>query len=180
MDSTLKALNTHVYLQEPLMGDLAQDRTTVFSALRNGTFFIGLDLLHPTRGFEFKADHEQGTSYPGSVIRMGNSVTVKINIPAQAVTRLIHNGQVIQQWNGKSHNPVYCYKSWLLPRRMLSASQRETARLDLFKSNLSLQRQLVSENNVTRFLKAKKIQFQLLESEPSHRSAIETATLFNT
>jgi len=54
--------------------------------------------------------------------------------------------------------------------------------MDLFQSDLFFQRiifSMTTTNNVIRFLSSKKIDFQVFESEPVRRSAMETATLYH-
>lgn len=93
------ALNTHAYLPQPLTGELEQDRSLIYIALKKGKFHIGLDWVYPTKGFEFKADYEGGSAYSGDQLIMNQSATIKINLPVQAIVHLLRNGEVIGKWD---------------------------------------------------------------------------------
>lgn len=101
-----RALNNHLFIPEKLSGNLETDKTMIYKALKTGRSFIGLDLVYPTTGFRFTADSKNRTAWPGEQIRFENSVTLKIHIPQEAVCRLIHNGQVIRQWEKLQSTPV--------------------------------------------------------------------------
>src|SRR5512143_670700 len=61
-DFHFRAVNTHVLIPEPLTGDHAEDRRTVYEALGAGHCFIGYDLPLSTRGFRFTGHGREATA----------------------------------------------------------------------------------------------------------------------
>ena len=51
----LQTVNTHVFIPEPLTGDVLADKKMIYEAIANGHCFVAYDLPAPTRGFRFKA-----------------------------------------------------------------------------------------------------------------------------
>ncbi len=96
-----RAITTHVLLSEPLTGDLAQDRSTIYNALRHGHLFVGYDLPASTRGFRFTATGRGKEVGMGESIALDGGVTLKIRLPRKAECRLIRHGDVIQRWRGR-------------------------------------------------------------------------------
>ena len=47
---TCRALNNHVYIPKPLVGDVEEDKKVIYAALRNGCFFVGADMITSTAG----------------------------------------------------------------------------------------------------------------------------------
>ncbi|HOG59689.1 MAG TPA: CehA/McbA family metallohydrolase [Flexilinea sp.] len=103
---TCRALNNHVYIPKPLVGDVEEDKKVIYAALRNGCFFVGADMITSTAGFSFRADTETGIYYPGARIPIGNSATLKIRIPEKSICRLISNGKVYKQWESVQSVPI--------------------------------------------------------------------------
>lgn len=46
-----RAVNTHILLERPLTGDVAQDKQRILKAIGQGHSFVGYDLPHPTKAF---------------------------------------------------------------------------------------------------------------------------------
>jgi hypothetical protein len=90
-----KAVNTHLYLPEPLSGDLLADRRAIYQALREGRGWVGYDLPAPTQGFRFSAQGERGTAIMGEEIAAGAGVTMQVRVPHKAELRVIHNGREV-------------------------------------------------------------------------------------
>jgi len=95
-----RTVNTHVLLDEPLSGETARDRKAIFTALRDGSAFVGYDLPAPTRGFRFQALGESEQIGMGGELAVKLGVTLQIHIPAPAVVRLIRSGEEIASWQG--------------------------------------------------------------------------------
>ena len=47
------ALNNHILVENPLTGNLSEDKRLVFDSLGKGNTFIGYDLPYPTYGFRY-------------------------------------------------------------------------------------------------------------------------------
>ena len=93
-----RAINTHVILPSPLAGDLKRDKELVYNALRQGHDFVGYDLPHPTRGFQFKATGADRTVVMGDEIKLGEGITLQIKLPLAVECILIRNGKMIKSW----------------------------------------------------------------------------------
>ncbi len=91
-------INTHVLVDEPLSGDLAADKRSIYKALAQGHAFIGYDLPHPTRGFRFSAHSIQGTVTMGDEISRQGGVTLQVRLPMRTECCLLRNGKVIGTW----------------------------------------------------------------------------------
>jgi len=102
-DFHFKAINTHILLHEPLIGELDNDKRLILDALKNGSCFPANDQIHAADGFRFTAESDKGTIFMGQtgIIRFG--VTLQIRLPAKASIRLLRNGKEIHQWNSASH-----------------------------------------------------------------------------
>lgn len=98
-----KTVNTHLILNEPLLGDLETDRDAVLGALRQGRGFIGYDLPAPTRGFRFTAQGYDQSAKMGEEISAVKGVTLQIRLPAAADCDLICHGKIVQSWQGQQH-----------------------------------------------------------------------------
>jgi hypothetical protein len=106
-----RAVNTHVLTEEPLSGDVQPDRELLFDAIRRGHCFVGYDLPAPTSGFRFTAHSDQGEAGMGDEIRSGFGVTLQIRTPQPAHIRLLRDGELIEQWSGRSHGIITVQRS---------------------------------------------------------------------
>lgn len=96
-----RAVNTHALLLEPLTGDVTMDRSLIYKAFAAGHCFVGYDLPAPTKGFRFTAQGRDGSVIMGDEIPAKGGVTLQIKLPANAETRLLKDGQVIQTWRNQ-------------------------------------------------------------------------------
>jgi len=101
-----KAVNTHLFISEPLTGDIAADRRLVYEAFENGRCFVGYDLPASTKGFRFSAQGREANAIMGEEIPAKGGVTLQIRLPESAQCRLLKDGQVIQTWK-RSQNCTY-------------------------------------------------------------------------
>lgn len=102
-----RAINNHLYLPEPLSGDLPADREAILNALRKGHLFIGYDLIAPTNGFKFTAQGQGPIAIPGDKIALNSGVTLQIFLPQPCQCHLLCNGQRIQSWSeGETHTLI--------------------------------------------------------------------------
>lgn len=93
-------VNTHLLLHEGFTFDLDHDRDLVLKALRSGSAFVGYDLPADTRGFRFTAETDDTRVSMGQKISIEHGATLCIHLPQPAKTRLIHNGKVVEEWEG--------------------------------------------------------------------------------
>ena len=93
-----RTVNTHVFVPEPLSGEIAVDKKMIYDALANGNCFVAYDLPAPTRGFRFKAKGLDSSAIMGDEIPAKGGVTLQIHTPAKAHTCLLKDGKVIAKW----------------------------------------------------------------------------------
>lgn len=91
-------INTHLFISEPLSGEVEHDRHLVYQALRTGSSFVGYDLAAPTKGFSFSAQNEDTTVSIGQSINLHHGVTLHVKTPRPIDCRLIFNGKVVATW----------------------------------------------------------------------------------
>ena len=96
-----RAINTHLLVERPFSGDLAADRQMLLEALRKGHAFVGYDLPHSTRGFNFTAQGRDMTAIMGDEMRMGSGVTLQIRLPRKSECRLLCNGEPVRIWKDR-------------------------------------------------------------------------------
>ncbi len=96
-----RTINTHVLLNEELSGEVAAARGQIYSALRQGRFFIGSDYLAPTEGFRFSAfnteDTENEVPMGGQVDHSGTSALRILSPSPRSLIRVIKNGKQVYQ-----------------------------------------------------------------------------------
>jgi hypothetical protein len=96
-----KAINTHVFIPNPLTGDVKADKRTIYDALAAGHCFVGYDLPGPTRGFRFTAQGREADAVMGDEIPAEGGVTLQAHLPRAAEIRLLKDGKIIQTVKGR-------------------------------------------------------------------------------
>jgi hypothetical protein len=97
-DFHFKTVNTHVFIPEPLTGEVPADKKMIYEALAAGRCFVGYDLPKSTRGFTFKAKGLEQSVIMGEEISVKGGVTLQAHLPTQSEIRLIKDGQQIGVW----------------------------------------------------------------------------------
>jgi hypothetical protein len=105
-DFHFRTVNTHVFIPEPLTGDVPTDKKMIYEALAAGRCFVGYDLPASTRGFVFKARGLEQRSIMGDEIPLKGGVTLQAHLPKPADLRLIKDGKSIGIWKN-SHACAY-------------------------------------------------------------------------
>jgi hypothetical protein len=106
-----KTVNTHVFIPEPLTGDVATDKKMIYEALAAGGCFVAYDLPAPTKGFIFKAKGLEQSAIMGEEISSKGGVTLHAHVPKQADIHLIKDGKRIGVWK----NSYACTYSTIEP-----------------------------------------------------------------
>jgi len=91
-----RAINTHIFIPNPLTRDLNTDKQMIYEALAGGHCFIGYDLPLSTRGFRFTVHGGEAAGIMGDEIHSQGAVTLQAYLPSFAEMRLIKNGKVIR------------------------------------------------------------------------------------
>jgi hypothetical protein len=90
-----RTVNTHVFVPEPLTGDVPTDKKMIYEALANGHCFVAYDLPGNTRGFTFKAKGLTQSAIMGDTLPAKGGVTLQAHLPVRAEIHLIKDGQKI-------------------------------------------------------------------------------------
>lgn len=96
-----KTVNTHVFIPEPLTGDVLVDKKMIYEAIENGHCFVAYDLPGSTKGFCFKAKGLEHSAIMGDEIPAKGGVTLHAHLPAKADITLIKDGNVIGDWKNQ-------------------------------------------------------------------------------
>ena len=129
-----RTVNTHVFIPEPLTGDLPTDKM-IYEALAAGHCFVGYDLPASTRGFIFKARGLERSVIMGDELPMKGGVTLQAHLPKPAEIRLLKDGKMIRAWK---HSQACAY----------SATEPGVYRVEAWRSYLGLKRGWVFSNPI--------------------------------
>lgn len=87
------ALRLHLFLREPLTGDLEQDRRLVYAGIGSGNFWVSLDWLYSSTEVDVEAHcGEDVNLLPGEESR-DDSLMLRIELPIRSVIRVIYQGE---------------------------------------------------------------------------------------
>ncbi len=101
-DYLFRCINTHLLSQEPLTGDLEHDKAIVYGALRAGHSFLGYEQPGAIAGFTFWARSGDAEATMGETLALHGPLKLQVTTPAWARLRLVRNGQVVAQTDGRS------------------------------------------------------------------------------
>jgi PHP domain len=134
-DFHFRAVNTHIFIPQPLTGDVPTDKKMIYEALAAGRCFIGYDLPASTRGFIFKAKGLEQSAIMGDEISARRGVTLQAHVPEPAEIRLIRDGKTIGIWRD-SQACVY------------SASEAGAYRVEAWRNYLGRKRGWIFSNPI--------------------------------
>lgn len=102
----------HILSEEELNGDFVHDKLLILKCLKAGNLYMALDGLADANGFRFSAEgnNQDSITWPGDIIYLRNSITMKINIPEACTCRLIRNGKIIREWQQCKQVPYTIYE----------------------------------------------------------------------
>ncbi|HET9910706.1 MAG TPA: CehA/McbA family metallohydrolase [Anaerolineales bacterium] len=134
-DFHFRTINTHVFIPEPLTGDVPTDKKMIYDALAAGRCFVGYDLPASTRGFIFNARGLEQSVIMGEEISGKRGVTLQAHLPKPAEIRLIKDGKTINIWK---HSQACAY----------SATEPGVYRVEAWRSYLGLKRGWIFSNPI--------------------------------
>jgi len=134
-DFHFRTVNTHVFIPQPLTGDLPTDKKMIYDALAAGRCFVGYDLPASTRGFIFKGKGLEQSAMMGEEIPAKRGVTLQAHLPKPAEFRLIKDGKTIGIWKN-SYSCAY------------SAIQPGVYRVEVWRNYLGLKRGWIFSNPI--------------------------------
>lgn len=79
---TFEVMSNHILLKSELTGSFNSDRTKIFNALKNGNFYIALDILGDPKGFLATVESENRSYLMGSEIKLTKDLNLKVKLPA--------------------------------------------------------------------------------------------------
>lgn len=130
-----RSVNTHVFIPEPLTGDVPTDKKMIYEALAAGRCFVGYDLPASTRGFTFKGRGLEQSVIMGDEIASKRGVTLQAHLPTPAEIRLIKDGKTIGIWKD-SQACAY------------SATEPGAYRVEVWRNYLGLKRGWIFSNPI--------------------------------
>lgn len=80
---SLGLMTNHVLLSTELTGSLEMDKGKLFSALKQGQFYISLDLLGDPRGFNAVLIDKDRTHPMGSQVKLSKGMKIRVNLPIE-------------------------------------------------------------------------------------------------
>ena len=134
-DFHFRTVNTHVFIPEPLTGDVPTDKKMIYEALAAGRCFVGYDLPASTRGFIFNARGLEQSAIMGDEISSKRGVTLQVHLPKPAEIRLIKDGKTAGIWK----NSQAC---------AYSATERGVYRVEVWKNYLGAKRGWIFSNPI--------------------------------
>jgi hypothetical protein len=96
-----RTVNTHLLLDQPLTREVKAARDQIRQALRLGHCFVSNDLIGSPKGFSFGATSGPAHAIMGDSLTVANSAMLHVASPLPAKLRLLWNGRVIAETEGR-------------------------------------------------------------------------------
>jgi hypothetical protein len=130
-----RTINTHIFIPQPMTGDVPTDKKMIYDALAAGRCFIGYDLPASTRGFSFKAKGREQSAIMGEEISVKGGVTLQTHLPKAADIYLIKDGKIIGRWKES-----YAYTH--------TANEPGVYRIEAYRNYLGMRRGWIFSNPI--------------------------------
>ncbi len=99
-----KLVQTHVLAKQALTGDLGHDKGIVYEALEQGRVYVSFGIWGQARGFMFKVCKGERELIMGEETRWSDRMLLRVDLPQEALTKVIRNGKVIAEAERKGLN----------------------------------------------------------------------------
>ena len=77
-------MSNHVLLKSELTGSFNGDRAKIFNALKNGNFYLSLDMLGDPKGFTATLEEDNNKSHlMGSEVKFTKNMALKVSLPVK-------------------------------------------------------------------------------------------------
>lgn len=100
---TFEIMSNHILLKSELTGNLASDKQKIFNALKNGNFYIALDMLGDPKGFVATIEGDGPSQLMGNDIKFKKNLTLEIELPSKPrdffEILILKNGKVVHRSN---------------------------------------------------------------------------------
>ena len=93
-----QSVTTHILTEKASSGNFNEDKKSTLEALRTGHCFVAYDLPHPTDGFRFSANTDDGHFIMGDRVKITGGLTFQIRLPQKNLCRLFKDGKVVKEW----------------------------------------------------------------------------------
>jgi hypothetical protein len=100
-EALFRWVNTHLLLEQPLSGELSEDKRLIYEALRAGRTWAGYDRAGTTRGFTFRAHSGAQMATLGEELPRAGAVRFEVEVPARGLIRLLHAGRIVARAQGR-------------------------------------------------------------------------------
>jgi hypothetical protein len=101
-DYLFRCVNTHLLVDQPLIGELERDRKLVYDALRAGRAFVAYDRAAAARGFTFTARTGAQRAVMGDEIKRSGVTRFEVRCPSAGWIRLLRDGNVVASRFGRA------------------------------------------------------------------------------
>jgi hypothetical protein len=101
-----RTVTTHIQLDKPLPKDAAQAKAAILGALRSGRFYIAFDYGDDPSDFQFEASDGNKTVGMGGELFPTEDCEIFLQIPGEAVTRFLCDGEALWEEQGLSDRLV--------------------------------------------------------------------------
>ncbi|MNJ91143.1 hypothetical protein D3C87_87880 [compost metagenome] len=79
---SFEIMSNHILLRSELTGNFNNDRQKVFNALKNGNFYIALDILGDTKGFQATLVEPNKSHLMGSEVKLSKGLSLSVKLPS--------------------------------------------------------------------------------------------------
>lgn len=99
-----KLAQNHVLVKEAFTGDLEHDKALLYGALKQGHVYVSFGMWGEARGFSFRASNGEKELMMGEETTWSGPMRLRVDLPQEALVKLIRNGEVILEAEGKALN----------------------------------------------------------------------------
>ncbi|WP_413943681.1 hypothetical protein [Bdellovibrio sp. HCB-162] len=96
-------MSNHILLKSELTGSFNSDRVKVFNALKNGNFYMALDMLGDPKGFTATLEEENKSHLMGSTVKLSKNMSLKVSLPSKPKDFfeiiIFKNGEIVARIN---------------------------------------------------------------------------------
>lgn len=100
---SFEIMSNHVLLRSELTGNFVNDRQKIFNALKNGNFYLGLDILGDTRGFDATMVESNRSHLMGSDVKLTKDLALSVRLPSVPKDFyeiiVFRNGEILETFN---------------------------------------------------------------------------------
>lgn len=96
-------MSNHILLKSELTGNFNSDRVKIFNALKNGNFYMALDVLGDPKGFVATVEGDNKVHLMGTQVKLSKKMNLKVSLPGKPKdffeVMVFRDGEVINRIN---------------------------------------------------------------------------------